>query len=117
MESNKRRRKRDTDITATDYEEIIEHITELNISENKNILNMLTRKIDNLEKKFEEINRLYIKMDLLNKKIDKIYDEKDYIIYSLKDEAVSLKDEIVSLKDEIKYNNNDNDNKIYDYFS
>ena len=56
-------------------------------------------------------------MDLLNKKIDKIYDEKDYIIYSLKDEAVSLKDEIVSLKDEIKYNNNDNDNKIYDYFS
>ena len=108
MESNKRRRKRDTEITTTDYENIIEHITDLNISENKNILNMLTRKIDNLEKKFEEINRLYIKMDELNRKIDKIYDEKDYIIDS-------LKDDITSLKMEIKYN--DNDNKIYDYFS
>ena len=45
MESNKRRRKRDTEITTTDYENIIEHITDLNISENKNILNMLTNMI------------------------------------------------------------------------
>ena len=97
----------------SDYETLLSELNELNINNNKSLVVELIKKIDKLEKYFNEINKINIKIDTMNNNIEKILIEKDYTIDFLKDEISFLKTEIK----EINYNNECNPNKkINDYF-
>jgi chromosome segregation ATPase len=113
IQSNKRSRNISSSNNCNDdYEAIIHNINELNIHSNHTILKNILKKIEKLEKKFEDIDKIHSKLNDMEKNMNKILNEKDYIIENLKDEVSSLKWEIREKSD----SDHSHSKSINDYF-